>query len=106
MLRVAVTRAVSRVSTPCTEMGGGELVIRMSTLLFFSLWILSVQSNAVRAFAAQASASTKSDFDALAAVIDSDEGRRQLANIRTQFLEAHVRLEELESQVRAFRFFD
>ena len=96
MLRVAVTRAVARVSAHAQTlfcMRGLDTAVTNVQRAF------SLQSNAVRAFASQAPATSQSDFEALAAVIDSDEGRRQLAGIRAQFIEAQNRLEELDSQV-------
>lgn len=91
-----MTRAVARVSAHAQTL----FCMRVLDIPVTNVQrALSLQSNAVRAFASQAPATSQSDFEALAAVIDSDEGRRQLAGIRAQFIEAQNRLEELDSQV-------
>lgn len=50
--------------------------------------------------ATQATTVSTADFEAVAALLDSDEGRRSLANIKSQFLESQARLAEITSEVR------
>lgn len=55
-----------------------------------------VQAMAVRAMASKAPALANEDFEAIAGVVDTEEGRRMLANIRTYFVESEVSAESTE----------
>ncbi|KAL6776493.1 hypothetical protein ACKKBG_A21360 [Auxenochlorella protothecoides x Auxenochlorella symbiontica] len=67
-------------------------------MLRFAVNRVATKAFPVRAMATQATTVSTADFEAVAALLDSDEGRRSLANIKSQFLESQARLAEITSE--------